>query len=253
MHDTLVSVIRPEGAVSLRYPVRAKLEAWVLPEGPVPESIPHSSAAQRLELVLSHWAEHCGRNVRVARNLAIRWLRDAPRTGIDPDICLLEPPPEEFSELGSLCTWKPGHVVPPLCIEVVSSNHPYKDYVEIQDRYAAMGTHELVVFDPLLAGPGSLGGPVALQVWRRDRIGLFERVHFGDDPAYSEVLNAWLLPRDRMLEVANDRTGDTVWMSGEEQARLSAERALNEADRERSAREDIERRLAELEARLKGS
>ena len=56
-----------------------------------------------------------------------------------------------------------------------------------------------------------------------------------------------------MLEVANDRTGDTVWMSGEEQARLSAERALNEADRERSAREDIERRLAELETRLKGS
>lgn len=62
----------------------------------------------------------------------------------------------------------------------------YKDYSVLQDRYAALGTRELVVFDPLLSGPPSLGGPVSLQVWRRDPTFGFERVHFASDPAYSE-------------------------------------------------------------------
>lgn len=87
------------------------------------------------------------------------------------------------------------HVAPSLCFEIVSANHPHKDYVAIQDRYAAMGTHELIVFDPLLAGPKSLGGPVPLQLWRREGGGGgFARLHFGKDPVYSEVLDAGSSP-----------------------------------------------------------
>lgn len=265
MHGTLAGVIRSEGAVSVRYPVRPKLDAWVLPEGSVPQSIPHQDAVRHLELVLVEWVRRTGRKAAVANDLAVRWLPEAPRTGIDPDVCLLEPPPPGFHELSSLCTWKPGHVVPPICFEVVSESHPYKDYLEIQDRYAAMGTRELVVFDPLLAGPSLLGGPVPLQIWRRDAVGLFERVHYSDAPAFSDVLGAWLCPRGRLLELANDREGREIWPTGEERAQAEAERAQAEAERakqkaeqarveaerERAAREDVERRLALLEQRLR--
>lgn len=64
----------------------------------------------------------------------------------------------------------------------VSRNHPHKDYAELQDRYALVGTRELVVFDPFLAGPSALGGPALLQLWRRDRTGMLERVVAGKFP-----------------------------------------------------------------------
>jgi Putative restriction endonuclease len=255
-------------AVSVRYAVRSAPEAWVLPEGLVPESIPHQAAAERLKLLLDAWSARTERNVRIASNLAVRFLENTPSVGIDPDVCVLEPPPPNADDLSSLCLWKPGHVAPPLCFEIVSASHPYKDYATIQDRYAALGTRELCVFDPLLAGPVALGGPVALQMWRRDAMGLFERVHFSDEPAYSVGLEAWLHPAGRMLEIADDPQGRHRWPSGEERERAEKERERAEKERERAekereraekereraekereraAREALERRVAELE------
>jgi hypothetical protein len=242
MQATLPSVMTAGlAAVSLRYAVRAAPEAWVLPEGLVPESIPHHAAAERLKLLLDAWSARTERDVFVASNLGVRWLEQRPTIGIDPDVCILEPPPPSANDLSSLCLWKPGHVAPPLCFEIVSASHPHKDYAAIQDRYAALGTRELCVFDPLLAGPAALGGPVALQMWRRDAVGLFERVHFGDEPAYSVVLKAWLHPAGRTLEIADDPEGQHRWLSGEERERA-------EKERERAAREALERRVTELEA-----
>jgi hypothetical protein len=276
MHGKL-QVMRAAG-VSVRYPVLTRPEAWVLPEGPVPESIPHDEAAEHLKLLLLAWVARSGRELRIARNLAIRWLEEFPQTGIDPDVCVLEPPPPDFENLGSVCTWRDGHYPPRLCFEVVSAAHPYKDYHAIQDRYAAMGTRELVVFDPLLAGPPSLGGPVALQLWRRDPVGVFERVHFGNEPVFSEVLDAWVRADGRKLAISDDRAGARLWPTGEETERRRAEderrraedehrraehereradaaieRARSEqerAERERVEREALARRVAELEAKL---
>ena len=42
------------------------------------------------------------------------------------------------------------------------------------------GTRELWVFDPLLVGPAAHGGPMTLQVWRRDTSGTFRRVYAGE-------------------------------------------------------------------------
>jgi Uma2 family endonuclease len=236
MHGTLVDM-KP-AAVSVRYAVRAIPEAWILPEGNVPESIPHGAAARYLELVLGAWAERSSRNVHVARNLAIRWVQELPKVGVDPDICLLEPPPPGVDDLRSLRLWEPGHLPPPLCIEVVSTTHPSKDYATIQDRYAAMGTTELVVFDPLLAGPAALGGPVLLQLWRRDDSGTFERIHFGDDPVFSRVLEAWLVPEGRGLRIKDALDRAVYWLTGEERERAEKEAALA--------------RIAELERRARG-
>jgi hypothetical protein len=143
--------------VVVRYPVQTRREAWVLPEGTVPESIPH----------------------------------DAGR--------------------------------------------------------------ELVVFDPFLAGPSALGGPVPLQLWRRDRVGMLERVHADDTPAPSEVLGAWLIPTTTTLEIADDREGARRWMTWEELAaakETEIERERTEKERERAARLELERRIAEIEAKV---
>jgi hypothetical protein len=224
----------------------------------VPESIPHDAVAHRLKNLLERWVVGLERACAVPRNLAIRWLEDFPQVGIDPDVCVLDPPPPGVSELSSLCLWKPGHLPPSICFEIVSRNHPHKDYSELQDRYALVGARELVVFDPFLAGPNALGGPILLQLWRRDRTGMLERVHAGNSPVASEVLGAWLLPTATTLEIADDRAGSRRWQTGDEfgaekqaeaeRARAEAERARAEAERERGARIELERRMAEIEA-----
>jgi Putative restriction endonuclease len=273
MHGTLVRSMQVRATVSVRYPVPTTPAAWVLPEGTVPESPVHHDVAHRLTQLLEGWAARQKEPVRVLRNLAVRWLEEHPRTGIDPDVCVLAPPPPDLDACGSLCLWRAGHVAPPLCFEIVSINHPYKDYVALQDRYAALGTRELVVFDPLLAGPRFLGGPVALQVWKRDVSGALERVHFGNGPAYSDVLDAWLLPEGRKLELADDRAGVKRWLTpaeraqadaeraqadteraqaDAERAQADAERAQADAERERARSEDLERRLRELERKANG-
>lgn len=248
--QAILPIMLPPATVLIRYPVRPSLDAWVLPEGTVPEAPIHDEVAEALKSLLRAWAARAPGSVRIARNLAIRWLEAHPTTGIDPDVCVLAPPPEDLDELGSLCLWKPGHRAPTLCFEIVSKNHPHKDYSVLQDRYAAMGTRELIVFDPLLAGPKALGGPVALQLWRRDLTGAFERLSFGDAPVYSEALEAWVLAEGRTLFIADDRAGKRRWLNDAEQARAAANRAQAEAERERGAREQMERELQSLRARL---
>jgi hypothetical protein len=241
MHG-IVPLMLPAATVSIRYPVQPSLEAWILPEGIVPEAPIHDEVAETLKLLLRAWATKSLAKVRIARNLAIRFYQEDERVGIDPDICVLAPPPDDLDELGSVCLWKPGHVAPNLCFEIVSTNHPNKDYLAIQDRYAALGTHELVVFDPMLAGPKSLGGPVALQLWRRDADRSFDRLHFGDAPVYSEVLDAWVIADGRSLFIAEDRAGKRRWLTEAEQnrAELAQAQARNQA---------LQRELEQLRAR----
>lgn len=244
MHATLGGEM-PEPsvpAIAVRYAVPAASDAWICPEGPVPESTTHYGAASRLGLLLDEWARVKRQDARIARNLALRWVRDNPKIGIDPDVCVLDPAPAE-THLRSLRTWEPGHVAPLLAFEVVSENHPNKDYATIQDRYAALGIRELAVFDPLLAGPRALGGPVLLQIWRRSDAGVLERVYFGEGPAFSEQLQAWLHPTRTNLEIADDREGRMLWQTGEERERA-------EKERERAARIAAEERVMELERKL---
>ena len=232
--------------VALRYAVRPQPDSWVLPEGIVPESIPHDRAAERLKSVLTAWARRLDRPVTIARNFALRWLEEAPQVGIDPDVCVLDPSPPDAEELGSLRLWQAGHAPPSVSFEVVSANHPHKDYRDVHERYAALGAPELVVFDPLMAGPASLGGPVSLQLWRRDEMGAFERVYAGPGPVYCEGLDAFLTARGRHLIVSDDARGEREWLPADE----SAERERAEKERERAERLKAEQERAELAARL---
>ncbi|HVY26878.1 MAG TPA: Uma2 family endonuclease [Polyangiaceae bacterium] len=244
--------------VSLRYRVGRSPEAWVLPEGPVPESTAHDAALDHICSLLRAWAARVGNGARIARNLAIRWLPDHPRTGLDPDVAVLLPGPADFDELTSCRVWEAGRTPPVFAVEVVSHSHPYKDYSWIHEGYAAMGVPELLVFDPQLFGPRSLGGPVVLQLWRRDITGAFERVHFGNDPVYSQVLEAWLQADGRHLCISDDRAGVRRWPTLEDAAaeraaaaaRADAERSRADAERSRADAERERARSAELEAEL---
>ena len=249
--------------VSLRYRVGRSPEAWVLPEGPVPESTAHDAALERIGSLLKAWTLRVANGARVPRNLAVRWLPEHPRTGIDPDVAVLLPGPNDFDELTSYRVWEPNRPPPALAIEVVSSGHPYKDYGWVHEGYAAMGAVELLVFDPQLFGPQSLGGPVFLQLWRRDVTGAFERIYFGNDPVYSQVLDAWFIAEGRKLVIADDRAGKRRWPTLEEAAaeqasaaaraeaehsKAEAERSKAEASAERERRTELEARLARLDA-----
>ncbi|HEU4409480.1 MAG TPA: Uma2 family endonuclease [Polyangiaceae bacterium] len=239
---------------------------WRLDETPVPESTLHDQALALMVLLLAAWVERTGRLARVARNLALRFFEPDPQVGVDPDVALYEPPPPDFDALTSVCTWRPGHAPPKVALEVVSTNHPSKDYLEAPAMYDASGTGELWVFDPLLAGPKRGGGPHRLQLWARGPGGRLERVYAGPGPVRSPYLGAWLVvvERGRRLRLSDDRRGRRRWPTPQEAEREAkeAERAAKEAERaakeaaeqqaeaERAAKEAAERK-AEAERQAK--
>jgi len=250
--------IRPDpqrpgyGRVVVRYELSGFSESWTLPEQPVPESAWHDACVELVKALLVAWLTRTARAAAVYRNLAIRVHADRPKVGFDPDVCLVEPAPPEATELESLRLWQPEHAPPALVVEVVSPNHPYKDYREIAEKCAAAGVGELLVFDPKLGGPRTGGGPHLLQLWRRLPDQGFVRVHAARTPAFSQAIGAWWLAIDgaQRLGISDDPEGERLWLTLEqaERAAREAERAAREA--ERVAKEDALRRVAELEAEL---
>lgn len=244
----------------LVYEVPAVREDWDLGEDTVPESTPHDRVAETLRRLLDAWIERTGRDAVVCRNLAVRWVEERPSIGVDPDVCVLSPPPPDADDLLSLRTWETGHFPPVFAIEVVSTSRPDKDYGQSPAKYALNGTRELVVFDPKLAGSKAHGGPLRLQVWRREGSGDFVRVYAGEGPAWSEALGAWLFAvnEGRALRIADDEAGTSWWMTNEEaeRARAEAERARAEAERaraeaERAAKEEAQQKAERLAQKLR--
>jgi len=236
-HDSL----RPAeaGGIFVQHRVEGFSENWLLWDEHVPESAWHSTAVMLLYALLQRWVEQSGRNAAVFSDLAVRVLPERPSVGFSPDLMVVDPAPPGARDLSSLRLWESGHVVPAFVLEVVSPGHPHKDYVDIPDQCAAVGVRELVIFDPVLAGPKAHGGPHRLQVWRRTDTGLFARAEAGDGPLASEFLGAYLLPVDegRVLRVSSTPHGAGLWPTPEEAERAEKERAYA--------------RIAELEAELR--
>jgi Uma2 family endonuclease len=248
--------------VSLRHEPSATPTDWVLEDEQVPESPAHDDAARTMDSTWREWARRTGRAVFIHRNLAVRWMPQDPRVGVDPDLALVEPPPPAGESLTSLRTWEPGHHPPRVALEVVSASHPEKDYRLGPRKYAAAGVDELWVFDPQRLGAEG-EGPWRIQVWRRDADGGFGRVDAGDGPAWSEFFRAWLVvPAGGMLlRLSDDREGASLWPTEGERAereravsaqeRAAKEQALAERNQERLSKEQAlaakERALAERE------
>ncbi len=216
--------------------------SWVLEDEKMPESALQDAVCDALASSLRAWSKRVGRAAMVRRNLAVRWDEDHPRIGVDPDVCLLIPPPATpESKLRSLRTWEEGNAPPLVAIEVVSAEMPRKDYELGPRKCGAAGVGELWVFDPQRLGPRDDGGPWALQVWARGRRGEFRRVYAGDGPARSDALDAWVVVTEggSRLRVSDDEQGERLWPTEAEEARA--------AEAERDA---MKAKIAELEALL---
>ena len=231
--------------VKLRYVVARDKDEWTLSEGTVPEAHPHRQRTYEIQQQLEGWRARSARSMLVGANLAIRWDRHHPSVGVDPDVLVVEPAPPEGASVASLRLWEPGHVPPLLAIEIVSGNHPYKDYVTAPDKYAACGTFELWIFDPDLEGPRAQGGPFRLQIWGRDESDELKRIYGGPGPARSGALGAWVFAVDegRRLRIADDQEGTSWWLTPMEEERRGREE-------ERKAKEAALARITELEAKL---
>jgi len=247
---------------------------WILSEDKVPESRPHDLVAEQVRGLLVEWARRVGRRVAVCRNIALRWDEGRPAIGVDPDVCVVEPPPPEGDEVHSLLLWQTGHFPPFLAVEIVSQSRVDKDYSQSPEKYAMNGTRELWVFDPKLVGPKERGRRFRIQVWRRDSDDDFRRVYAGDGPVRSEAVQGWLFAvnEGRSLRIADDEQGTSWWMTPEEAERAGkvvaqrqaeaaqrqaeaaqrqAEAAQRQAEEERAAKEAAERHAAGLAAKLR--
>lgn len=199
----------------------------------MPESSEHEETSDLLKQVLLAWVERTRLDARVGRNIALRWDREHPQVGVDPDVYLVAPSPPE-ARFKSLRTWVAGHHPPRVAVEIVSSDSAAKDYVDGPQRYAASGTRELWVFDPERHGTAEVGGPLVLQVWRRTSDGEFQRVYVGDGPARSEELGAWLVVSNNgtRLRVADDPDGQSPWPTRAEAAEAELARLRARLDAE---------------------
>jgi hypothetical protein len=111
---------------------------------------------------------------------------------------------------------------------MVSGDQWGKDYEEAPIKYAQLGAHELVIFDPEAALGAGQRGRLSLQVYRREADHSFVRVHAGAGPARSDGIDAWLVVvidgAVARLRVARDAAGvDLVPTAQEQIAALAAE------------------------------
>jgi hypothetical protein len=209
-----------------------------LGEETMPESLLHDETVTLLRVILAAWAaDH--RPCWVARNLAVRWDETQPQVGVDPDVAIFRTLPPEGKSVRSVRTWDAGHQPPLLAVEVVSETNPRKDYVLAPEKYAASGTEELWVFDPLLRGPDSYGGPFRLQAWKRDVRGDFVLAYSGDGPARSAALDAYFVIVDegQKLRLARDPAGTEFYLTDEEKRRAGEEKERAEKEKYRAAEE----------------
>lgn len=224
---------REQRGVELIVEVPRWSERWVLEDDvTMPMTLDHQRAVKLLLDVLLAWAQRTGRDATAGHDIALRWDEEHPTIGVDPDVYLVEPALPAGTR--SVCTWLPGMRPPRVAIEVVSRDTAQKDYVDGPAKYAASGTTELWVFDPLGRGGRAVGGPWALQVWRRTKTGAFRQEYAGDGPAYSAELGAWLVITDdgARLRIADDEAGERLWPTAEEM--LVTERERADAERERA-------------------
>jgi hypothetical protein len=113
---------------------------WELGET-LPTSLLHDEIVTLLRAILTHWAARFHPEMLVARELGVRWERERPANGVDPDVAIFPSrPPDEH--VRSVCTWKDGHTRPFFAVEVVSDVEPREDYAIAPDKYAASGVRD---------------------------------------------------------------------------------------------------------------
>jgi Uma2 family endonuclease len=187
-----------------------------------------------LRPLLERWYALRDKPTFVGADQFIYYKRFHPEKVVAPDLYVLPGVPPG-RRIKSWKVWKTG-IVPSFALEVVSSDNPEKDYVEVLDRYAELGVDELVVFDP---DHELSDDRVRWQRHRRLKTRGFVKVESSNaDRIRSRRLGCFLRVvgdgDSARLRLATGPTGDDLFPTGEEAERTAKEQAL--------------RRVAELEA-----
>jgi hypothetical protein len=208
-----------------------------------------------LRPLVERWYELRGKPTFVGEDQFIYYERGKPKKVVAPDLYVL-PGVKPGRRIKSWKVWKTG-VVPSFALEVVSSDDPDKDYVEVLDRYAELGVGELVVFDPDHAKSDDR---VRWQRYRKLKVRGFVKVEASNaDQLRSRTLGCFLRVvgsgDDARVRLATGPEGDDLVPTEAEAERAAKEEALaaREAEREareaeREAKERALGRIAELEA-----
>jgi hypothetical protein len=190
--------------------------------------------SELLRALIVYWFVLHKRVAHVGANQFVYRLEGHPEVSRAPDVYVIEGLPQDHPDQAVWKTWE-GHV-PVFALEVVSARW-HKDYDDAPADYDAMGTRELILFDP--GATARSRKRVRWQVFRRVRDKLRRVVTSRADRVESRYLGCVVRAvTDRgnvRLRLATGRQGETL-------VPTEAER-LDEAERreltERIARETL--------------
>lgn len=196
-----------------------------------------------LRPLIDRWLRHRGVTALVGADQFIYYRPYAPTLRVAPDIYVL-PGVRPDTRVSSWKTWEKG-VVPSFVLEIASRDWE-KDYAEAPEKYGEVGVDELLIFDP---APERHPYGVTWQVYRRVGGRPLRKVDIVEgDRVKSKTLGCFLRAVGQgdtlRLRLGTGVRGDELFPTMEE-----AERAAKEAAIE--ARDIAQRRVAELEARLR--
>ena len=210
----------------------------------------HMLILELLRPLVERWYAQLGKPTFVGADQFVYYKQFHPSKVVAPDLYVL-PGVAPGRRFKSWKTWKTG-VVPSLAVEVITSDDVEKDYREAPERYAELGTGELVVFDPDFEQSDERRrwqrfrrlekrGFVRVESTNADRIrvrtlGCFLRVVGEGDAA--------------RVRLGTGPTGDDLVPTEAEAERAAKEEERAAKEEERAAKEEALRQVARLEALL---
>lgn len=242
----------PEVPLSVRYadalyrpvpPVEFDDEGYPGPDSKMPETTRHEAAATYGVIALRSWFRDQPETL-VARDLLMLFEEGTRSAALAPDLMVV------FNvgnpDRSSYKVWREGDRVPAFALEVLSTSTRGKHLRAKPALYAALGVHELWLFEPIkrqLVGYRLEGDQYDDIRSRPD----------GSRP--SRVLGLDVLVEDGELRFRNPDTCELLPDHGQSESQRREERGRREKaeaqrDEERRLREQAERRIEELEAQL---
>jgi Putative restriction endonuclease len=189
------------------------------------ESMLQRLIAELLRPLLASALARQGVKAFVGADQFIYYEQYAPTESVSPDVYVMHGI-EPDREVDCWKLWEESRAVPSFAVEIVSWKNPRKDAIQSPVRHAALGTKELVVFDPYHARRRDRDRH-RFHVFRRlPKRGLVQVEVTDGDRVYSKSLRLWLRTvgdgMETRLRLAQGPEGDELIPTAEE-ARDAAE------------------------------